>query len=106
MLAVPYIAAEIEGSRIFLILLTASCIPIVWWVTGLLGARGTSVVVRAATTGALTLTAPLVYSAGQVYPDSTAGLILLFGLATLLAGERIRHAWVRIAAIVFLALAP
>ena len=81
LLAAPLAIGGVLGSKVALIAIGAMVVPLTWLAAGAFCSRPS---VRGAITAVTAIGCPLVFSAGQVYPDVVAGVIILGPLARLL----------------------
>jgi len=103
LLAPAFLLGGVVGSKLMLVLIGALVIPVAWAAVGAFIQQHWA---RLAITGVVALGCPLLYSVGQVYPDVTAGVIVLLGLTWLLIGNGNRPAWQSVPVAASLAFLP
>ena len=102
-LAVPFGIAGVLGAKLALIAIGAAAVAVAWVAVGVFTTRFG---IRFAITLATAIGCPLLYSAGQVYPDVPAGAIVLLGLTWLLTAGRDRARWQQAVVVLCLAFLP
>ena len=85
LLGIPLLLGGVMGAKIFLVMLNAVVVMLAWQFAGLLT---TDPKIRFAATLLVSLAAPLLPAAGQVFPDLLAGSIALGGLYWLFAHQQ------------------
>lgn len=90
LLALPFLIGGVLGAKVALIAVGAAVVAVAWFAVG---AFTTVPWTRFAITAVTAIACPLLYSAGQVYPDVPAGVIVLLGLTWLLLINRPHPRW-------------